>query len=110
MNISGDMIDIRLVPSGRQTIPDTPEYTSTKAGNLEVANRIRRLQAFANSLKVSFDTELSRHGPSLNMNHFHECIVQCSAQPQYVGGLMNSSFNGKPQASSPGAPPPVARR
>jgi hypothetical protein len=66
------MIDIRLVPSGRQTIPDTPKDTSTKAGNLEVANRISRLQALPNSLKVSFDTELSRHRPPLNMNHFHE--------------------------------------
>jgi hypothetical protein len=95
------MIDIGLVTSDRQTIPDTPEDPSTKAGNLEVANRIFRVQALANSLKVSFDTELSRHRPPLNMNHFHERIASCSDQPQCVCGLMISSFNGKPQESWP---------
>jgi hypothetical protein len=85
------MIDIRLVSSGRQAVPDTPEYTSTKAGNLKMANRILRVQALANSLKVSFDTELSRHRPSLNMNHFHECIVPCSDQPKCVIGLIIQS-------------------
>jgi hypothetical protein len=95
------MIDIPLVLSGGQTIPDTPENTSAKTGNLEVANRICRTQALANSLKVSFDTELSRHRPPLNMNHFHEGIASCSDQPQCICGLMISSFNGKPQASWP---------
>ena len=74
MDVAGDVIDIRLVPSGGQTISYAADDSSTKAGNHVLANLNRGSKTFTNSLKVSFDTELSGHRPTLDMNHFHEEI------------------------------------
>jgi hypothetical protein len=92
MYVTRDMVDVALMSGGiahiAESSPDTATVTRKKVhDNIGLSS-----QQGADSVKVSFDTELSRHRTTLYLDHSHFMYLYTSVVSHAVGELFSSGI------------------
>ena len=81
MYVSRNMVDVTLMSGRIEHVAEAPPHTATEGWQNMRANIGSAREQASHSVKVSLDTELSRHWTTLNLDHLHFMYL-CTTFPQ----------------------------